>query len=234
VFKFQRHEEILQHLESERTVGISSLASRLYVSEATIRRDLNALEKRGLVHRVFGGVVLTKFLNENLPQDIRVRENLHLKEIVAKRASRLLHDGASVILDGSTTVQMLIPHLSKLKNLLIITNNLEVISGMSSTKHKLICTGGQYLMRNKVFAGYQAEAMLRDFYADLLFFSSQGYSEEGEITDSSEEESALRRVMLSRAKTKVYMCDHTKLNKRYTYRICDKNGVDHVICDVDL
>ena len=234
MFKFQRHEEILQHLETERTVSISKLASKLYVSEATIRRDLNALEKRGLVHRVFGGVVLTKFLNENLPQDLRARENLHLKEVVAKEASKLLFDGASVILDGSTTVRMLLPHLNKLKNLIIITNNLEIINGMSNSMHKLICTGGQYLVRNKVFAGYQAEATLRDFYADFLFFSSQGYSSEGEITDSSEQESALRRVMLTRAKTKVFMCDHTKLNKRYTHRICDKSAVDYIVCDIEI
>jgi len=234
MIQYHREGEILKLLENKRAVKITHLTKALYVSEATIRRDLNALERRGIVKRVYGGVILTKYLHENLPVELREVENSHFKEVVATRAAEFLQDGISIIMDGSTTVKMLLPHLSAYKNLVIITNNLEIINGINNPQIRLHCTGGQYHVANRVFFGHQAGDMLKNICADLLFFSTQGYSEDGDMTDSSEGESAIRRIMLSRAETKIFLFDHTKFNKKYTFRVCGREDVDHIICDVDL
>ena len=234
MIKYQRQEEILKVLETERAVKIRELTQALYVSEATIRRDLNALEKNGIVKRVFGGVVLTKYLNENLPLDLRERENHDLKEIVANKAAGFLRDGISIIMDGSSTVKMLLPHLNAFKNLMIVTNSLDVINSIHNPQIKILCTGGHFHSKNQVFFGHLAEDMLKGIHVDMLFFSSQGYSDSGEMTDSSEAESSIRRVMISRADTKVFLCDHTKLGKSYTFSVCSKSDVNHIVCDIEL
>ena len=233
-FPFQRHEEILKLLETERSMTVHNLAKKLYISEVTLRRDLSILEKKGYVHRLFGGVTLAKYYNENLPIEMRERKNLQFKKIVAEKASRFLRDGSVIIMDGSTTVKMLLRYINSYKNITIITNNLEIINSIESSNITVFSTGGNYNVRNQVFTGYHAENMLKSIHADMLFFSAQGYSEGGEITDSSEMESAIRRVMLSRADKKVFLCDHTKLNSRYLFRICDGTDVDHIVCDIEL
>ena len=75
---------------------------------------------------------------------------------------------------------------------------------------------------------------MRNVSADILFFSSQAISEDGEISDVSEEETSLRRVMLSRAKKKIFLCDSSKLGLEKTFRLCSKNDVDVIICDEKL
>jgi DeoR/GlpR family transcriptional regulator of sugar metabolism len=75
---------------------------------------------------------------------------------------------------------------------------------------------------------------VRGISADLFFFSSQGITEEGEITDVSEEETSLRRVMLSRAKRSIFLCDSSKIGIRRVFTLCTRHDVDRIICDTML
>lgn len=98
----------------------------------------------------------------------------------------------------------------------------------------LYCTGGTYLPKNHIFIGSAAEKYLGGIHADLLFFSSQGISENGEISDASEEETSLRRVMISRAKKTFFLCDDSKYGVKKTFTLCHKNDLTGVICNVPL
>jgi DeoR/GlpR family transcriptional regulator of sugar metabolism len=82
--------------------------------------------------------------------------------------------------------------------------------------------------------GSAAEAYAGTINADLFFFSSQAISHEGEISDASEEETALRRVMMRRAKKNIFLCDATKIGEKRMFTLCTKDDVDEIICDVEL
>ena len=82
--------------------------------------------------------------------------------------------------------------------------------------------------------GSATENYIKGINADLMFFSSQAISETGEITDASEEETALRQAMLSKAKKKIFLCDSSKIGLKHTFTVCNKEQVDHIICDVKL
>ena len=88
--------------------------------------------------------------------------------------------------------------------------------------------------QSNVFVGSTAENYISKINADILFFSSQALSDEGEISDVSEEETSLRRVMLSRAKKKIFLCDSSKLGMKKTFTLCSKDDVDVIICDKEL
>ena len=88
--------------------------------------------------------------------------------------------------------------------------------------------------QSNIFVGSATEEYIRGVNADLLFFSGQALSEDGEISDASEEETSLRRVMLTRAKRRIFLCDSSKLGKRRTFTICQKDDVDDIICDKRL
>ena len=89
----ERREKILNILEEQKSSTIHVLAKTLFVSEASIRRDIDVLEKEGLVRRVYGGVLLARYQNGIVPVDLRDSEHSAVKEKIARRAAELIRDG---------------------------------------------------------------------------------------------------------------------------------------------
>ena len=142
MLQYERQDQILAKLEQHKTLNISALANELYVSEATVRRDVSTLEKLGLVRRVYGGVMLSKYASStDLPLAMREHESRPQKDLIAAKAAELLHDGATIIMDASSTVQHMIPYLKAYQNLTVITNSLKVIDQLSGSDIRVFCTG---------------------------------------------------------------------------------------------
>ena len=231
----QRQEEILYILEKEKTIHISDLARLLFVSEATVRRDLNTLEKLSLVKRVYGGVMLSKYASSSdLPLSLREHESRPQKELIAARAAGLLHNGATILMDASSTVQHMVPYLREYTDLTVITNSLKIIDQLDGSDVRVLCTGGQLISRNRAFAGSAAVDMVKNIYADYLFFSAQGLSLSGEISDFSEKETDLRRTMITRATQSYFLCDSSKIGQSFLFKVCDSTDLDGVICNIPL
>ena len=128
MLRCQRQDEILSILETRKTIHIADLAKELYVSEATVRRDISTLEKLGLVKRVYGGVMLSKHTAAtDTSLTLRAQESRAQKDMIAAKAAELLYDGASLIMDASSTVQHMIPYLKNYRDLTVITNSLKVV-----------------------------------------------------------------------------------------------------------
>lgn len=231
---FARHEQILAYLESQGCVPIKALAAAVFSSEATTRRDVAELESRGLVRRVYGGVMLASYRNEVVPVDIRDGANGQEKEQTAQAAASLIGDNETVIFDSSSTVRRICRHIRNRKNLTVITNNLRVCNELKDTDITVYCTGGLLKNRRECFLGGHTADFLRSVHADSVFFSCQAISDEGIISDASEEEIALRRMMLSRAEKQYFLCDPSKLGQRRTFCLCSAAELTAAICGADF
>ena len=95
------------------------------------------------------------------------------------------------------------------------------------------CLGGRSINGGFVLSGTETFRTLSEITVDFLFFSSQSLSEEGVISDSTEEENFVRKLMLKSAKTKVFLCDSSKFGMNSTYRLCKLDEVDHFVFDRD-
>ena len=232
MLEYERLDHILAYLRENQTVTVKTLCKRLYVSEATARRDLSELENRGFIKRLHGGAVLLDRANRELPLYVRKQENMEAKRYIAAQAVRHIHDGQVIFLDASSTVMQLVPHFEKFENLTLITNGMETAQKLSSLQHKIYCTGGLMLHQSSAYVGEPAENFIRRFNADLFFFSSQGLSEDGRITDASDEETHVRRVMFEQSRKRVFLCDQSKLGKVFCYNLCRLTQVDDYISDV--
>jgi DeoR/GlpR family transcriptional regulator of sugar metabolism len=113
----------------------------------------------------------------------------------------------------------------------VITNSHRAVEVLRQSKVNFICTGGKMISTNQAYVGHIAEGVLADLCVDLAFISSQGVDEDGEITDFSEEETSLRRVVLRRAKRTVFLCDSSKLGRKYLYRLGNLRDMSDVITD---
>lgn len=228
MLQIERQEQIMELLGKTPAMRIGQIAAALYTSEATVRRDLAVMEQKGLVRRVYGGVTLKK---EDMPLELRRQEHAAAKEEIALQAAGLLQDGMTVFLDSSSTAQHLLPHLTRFRDLTVITNSHRALEVLADSKIRLICTGGDLVKRNMAFVGRMAEATLENLCPDIAFISSQGVDACGEITDASEEETALRRVAMRRAKRCVLLCDSSKAGKRFFNRLGKLSDMDDVIVD---
>ena len=231
---YERQNAILSFLKQQHSATIKELSKVVWTSESSVRRDIKVLESKGYLKQFYGGVILSGYENSVVPVALRDNHNSSIKEEIAKRAADLFFDGATVFMDGSSTVRRIIKYIGHFHRIKIITNNPLILNETLSPEIRFYCTGGRFDPQNNIFVGSYAESFLKSVSADLMFFSSQAISTDGEISDASEDETTLRKVMLSRAKKKIFLCDSSKVGLNYTFSVCNKDDVDEIICDKKL
>lgn len=234
MIQFERQQKIVDYLTETPIAKISELAKHLYTSEASIRRDIAALETEGIVTKVYGGVILSQYQNEVQPAEIRKSSNSEAKNQIARQAAELIHDGDTIIFDNSSTVRSICKYIKKRKNLKIITNNLAICNELKDTDITVYCTGGEFFKKRDSFLGPYAEDFLRSIHADSCFFSCKGLSDEGILTDVSELEISIRKIMMKQSNKTYFLCDSSKMGNTYTFQLCNADNVTDIICDKEL
>ncbi len=230
----ERQKQILDILNEQGAVSVKKLTATLYVSEATIRRDLTELERLGAIKRTFGGAMPTSDVNRQIPLLVRESMNSAAKNEICRAASTLIRDGSVLFLDGSSTAQYLVKYLRHFSDLVVITNGLKVAELLCEANIKTYCTGGALMQNSLVFTGRQAEETAERFNIDVCFISCKGLSEDGILSDTSEEETDLRRCVLSHSKKRVFLMTDDKLGKTYLHTLCRADEVDHIITNGTL
>ncbi len=230
---YERREQLLAYLSNHQNATIRELTKTLYVSEASVRRDLVLLEQEGLIRRTWGGVILNQNQKGVVPLSLRDGDHAAAKEAIARRAAELVHDGDIIMMDASSTVRRMMRYLADRKDLTVITNNLRILNECEAPGIRIYSTGGLYNRKNHALVGSHAIETVRRLSADVCFFSSQGMTEEGEITDASEEETALRRAMLGRCRQQYFLCDESKVGKRYLFTLCHRDDLTDVVSNTE-
>ena len=229
MYNLERQEEIIRILERHKSMSVTKLANTLFVSQPTVRRDLNILENQGKVQRTHGGVVLRKASDAEVPLLFREDKNHAAKKAIAAKASALISDGCVIFLDASSTAAHLIPFLDKFHDIIVVTNSPKTSILLGENHIKNYCTGGLLLEHSVAYVGNEAEKFISHINADLFFFSSRGYTEDGIITDSSEREVVMKKAMLRNAEKSYYLCDKSKQNKKFVFTVCGVNEVTAII-----
>ena len=226
--KNSRSEEILQLVNSRGVISVEELSEKTYASRSTIRRDLEKLEQQGLLRRHHGGA--ESVLSLRPPQIIRRQRNQSAKSAVASKAAALIEPGSTIFIDASTTVQYMLPHLAAIDYLTVYTNGADTAMRLAEAKIRTVCTGGELLSESLAYVGSAAEDTVRKIYFDAMFFSSAGFDDDV-ISDWSEGETELRRIVIEQSAKRYFLADHTKRGERYTHIVCRTNKLDKIICD---
>ena len=217
MLEVERFEKIMEYLREKKTAPVNVLAK---------------LERKGLVKRLHGGAILLDGANQELPLYLRERQNTDAKRIISEKASHHIVEGQTIFLDASSTAQYLIKYFENYQNLTIITNGLKTAQELNSLSHRIYCTGGLLLHNSSAYVGDFAADFVRNFNADIMFFSSRGVSESGQITDASREETYIRQVMLQQSRKHIFLCDHNKIGQVYCYNLCNVSQLDDYITDL--
>lgn len=228
----ERRNRILARLKAEKHVVVSELAKQFGVSEETIRRDLDRMEKEGQVVKSYGGAVLSESGVAELPFVVRKRSNVEEKMKIADIAASLIDDGDAIILDASSTAVFIAQKLKTKKNITLITNSVEVLMELSGVVGwRILSTGGTLKEDSCALIGPIAEGMLAAYHVGKVILSCKGMDEEGGFSDSNDSHAALKRRMLACGAQKIFAVDSSKFGKRSFIEISGFDGIDAVITD---
>ncbi|MBR4080414.1 MAG: DeoR/GlpR transcriptional regulator [Clostridia bacterium] len=230
MFFEERHEQIVQMLQGGKTISVSELARRLFVSEATVRRDLNVLEKEGIARRVHGGAVLIGHFRD-VPLLTRESEDTGAKQKIGRAAASLVRENDVIIMDASSTAYAMIPYLTRFRNIVVVTSGVKTALALGENHIKTYLTGGLMIDNSYSLIGGHTVDFISSLSADILFFSCRGAAEDGRLTDTSVEEAQLRQVMFHHAKRKVFLSAGSKIGRDYFYVLGHANEMDDIICD---
>ena len=228
----ERRNQILSILREEKRVVVSEIAKKFDVSEETIRRDLDKLEKEGQVVKTYGGAVLNENTFSDLPFIIRKNKNVERKRKIAEIAARLISDGDTIILDASSTAVFIAKAIKEKKHITLITNSIEVLIELSDVEGwKILSTGGALRENSLALVGIQAEDMLSCFHVNKAIVSCKGIDPERGFSDSSDMHASIKRKMLDCASQRIVAVDASKFDSLSFTQISDFGGVDAVITD---
>lgn len=233
MFGIERRNHILSLLHDKKSITVQEAAEMFEVTEETIRRDLRAMETQGLIVRTHGGAILADDINMEISLEIREGINIKGKSAIGKLAASLVQNGDTLFLDASTSSLYVAKHLKQKKGLTVITNAERIILELASCSDiNVISTGGFLRKKSLSCVGRAAETAVSSYHADKVFFSSKGFSPQLGATDSNEQESVIRKLMITHSKEVVYLCDHTKFQRTGYIATAQLSDITHFIADV--
>lgn len=229
----ERRNLILEKLQDEKSVVVSELSELFEVSEETIRRDLDKLEKMGLATKIYGGAVLVENGNTDMPFSVRKKKNMRGKRIIGDIVTGLISDGDHIILDPSTTTVAIVNALKDKKRLTLVTNSIEVLVEVVDVPGwNVISTGGSIWENYLVLVGPKAVESISTFNADKVIMSCKGLDMDKGITDTNEMFSQVKKAMLRSASRRILAVDHTKFDKIAFSQICEIRDIDMIVTDI--
>ena len=231
MLSIERRQKILERLQQDKKVYVSVLSEDFKVTQETIRRDLERLEKKGLLQRSHGGAVSAHPTNEDLPFTIRTSAHSSEKQIIAQKAVNLINNGSTIMADSSTTVLTLVDLLQGKTDITIITNSVKLLNDYAGSSFSLIGTGGSLRAHSFALVGHQACQTLEDYNVDLALISCKGLDMDRGIMESNEPESLVKKTMIAQAKTTILLADHTKFDQVVFIKTIDFSDIDYVITD---
>lgn len=231
MLSFERKNQIIEILKQHQSVTVKDLSSKLYSSEATIRRDLAQLDADGAIKRVRGGAVLIEGSNNDLPVLLRTNKEREKKEKIAQLALSYVKNSTTIFMDPSSTVTTLAYKLNRFHDITVVTNGIAVLNVLNeNTSLKVISSGG-VIYKKSSFIGQQAIENIEMYHADLFFFSCCGFSLQCGSTEASEQNAAVKKAMCKNAKKRILLCDSTKIGSDFFCKACDTKDIDVIITD---
>ena len=227
-----RHQKIINIVREHVTISTQKLADLLFVSSATIRRDIAYLDSRGLIKRSHGFVTSVFSTQMEFANLLRVQEQVQEKKRIAAKCYDFLKDDYTYFLDSSTTVSYIIPYISKFKGLTVITNGLDTANQLSLlTQFNLFLTCGSISYLTNSTVGSDTVAYINKFNSHVFLFSCNSISLNGGVTESNYEQMRAKTAMLKNSKTHILVVDSTKFGKLSSFKTCDFDDIDILITD---
>jgi DeoR/GlpR family transcriptional regulator of sugar metabolism len=210
----ERMQQVLRMLEARDSVPVTELAELFSISEVTVRSDLTALAKQGLVERVRGGVQALRHGHSEVGFDFRLRLEVDRKRAIARAAAGMVEEGEAVALDASTTAYYLALELRTKRELVVVTNGLLVATALADAPGiTVLVTGGQLRLSAMSLVGDLGADVLRTTRINKGFLGARGLSLERGLMDLNPDEVRIKQEMADACEQVYGIFDGTKWHR---------------------
>lgn len=232
MLKNERWVIIQDMLNKKDIVTVADIVERLNVSDMTVRRDLNELEKEGLLKRVHGGAVANaRYPHKELSHKDKQIMNIEQKKRVAELALNLIEDNDIIFMGPGTTLETMASKVTN-PNILVVTNCLPVFQKLVANSVKTYLLGGEIRLKTEAFNGEITMNSLKNMHFHKAFFSCNGLVRDKVMT-ATLAEGTTQELALKNATERYLLIDSSKIGQRDFYEFYSLSDVTSVICDKD-
>ena len=219
----ERYQYILDQLTQRGLVKSQELIKEMNCSESTLRRDLDALEEKGMLVRVHGGAKRLYEIEREIPLTEKTSKNTQEKKEIAEYASSLVQDGDTIFLDAGTTTLYMIPFL-KQKKIRIVTNAVQHAHLLADQENEVVLIGGVLKNTTKAVVGAVGCAQLSQYNFNKAFLGINGVDLEYGFTTPDPEEAAIKQQAIKNSAKVFVLTDNSKFNTVTFVKIEDIDG----------
>ncbi len=210
----ERRRIISERIKATGQVVVSALSAEYEVSEETIRRDLEWLEKEGIAVRIYGGAVLAGNDRISPPYAIRKNTNVEPKVAIAQLLAEIVKDGDTLMVDESSTAAYAVRAIRHLKNITLITNSLELLRELTGQDSwHVISTGGTLKPDVLAQVGPHALRTVGSYHVSYAILSCRGVNRELGLADSDDEVVQVKQAMIRSCDCPILLADHRKFDR---------------------
>ena len=226
-----RHHRILDLARQAGSVSVDVLAGALGVTPQTIRKDLNYLARRSMLSRVHGGAVVTSGV-DNLDHATRRSVASGAKAAIGAAAAALVPNGASLFINIGTTTEAIAARLTGHRDLLVITNNLNVVDILSPCATiEVIAAGGRVRASDRAIVGALAMDFIRGFKVDYALIGASALDTDGTLLDFDVDEVRVSQSIIAQSRKVILAVDQSKFGRPAPVRIAGLNEIDYLVTD---
>ena len=227
----ERHQGILELVNTFGFMSIEDLAQRFSVTPQTIRRDINVMDRQGLLQRYHGGAGMRSSV-ENVAYTTRQILCLEEKKRIAKQVAECIPDQASLFINIGTTTEEVARALLDHNKLRVITNNLNVALTLSANQSfEIIVAGGVVRSRDMGIIGEATIDFINQFKVDFGIIGISGIDEQGCLLDFDFREVRAARAIIDNSRQVFLVTDHTKFGRNAMVRLGQLSEIDALFTD---
>ncbi len=231
MFAAERRQAILGLIHARGAVSLHDLAVAVNSSEVTVRRDIQALERDGLVDRRRGGAALPGGLSHE--QSYRQKSLVASAEKagIAAAAAALVAEGDAIVIGAGTTTEEFTRRLVHMKDLTVVTNSLLVANVLARTSVVVVMTGGSLRGTTYALVGGAAEHSIEQVRVRRAFLSGNGLTVERGLSTPNMAVAGVDRAIAGAAQEVVVLADHTKLGVDTMFQTVPIPRITHLVTD---
>ncbi|MCD2345728.1 DeoR/GlpR family DNA-binding transcription regulator [Clostridium guangxiense] len=236
--KSDRIRKIEEYIISNEVVSLDTLCEVFNISKNTVRRDINDLVEKGSIKKVYGGVTVNSDF-KNSPNGLvsfeeRNIRNNEAKISIGKAAASFVQDNDIIFIDSGTTTLHMIEYLKDIKNVTILTNNINAIAAAIPFENlNIICLGGSLIRKTNSFEGIRNFEIFKDYNINKAFMAATGISLSSGATNSSPLEYKIKKNIVEKSKEVYLLADDSKFNISALMTYCKLSDIDHLITNTE-
>jgi DeoR family fructose operon transcriptional repressor len=231
----QRRERIQDYLAVHQIARTVDLCNLLETSEATVRRDLEWLEQKGVLERTHGGAILSQRMTFEQEYQQRVQHHPEEKKRIGEFAASFIEEGDIVFINSGTTATQVLQHIRKDQRISVFTNNVSAVVELGDPGFHYYLIGGEFQPRSNSLAGGFAIENLKQIYANKAILGVDGISVKHGCTVPTKPEAEVVRQMIERTKGQVIVvADHSKWGVVSNFQVANIDEINKLIVDEEI